>query len=131
MAAAGLLVGLAAGQASRRRRLRARVKSCALPIDLPRRALLLVLLLWCRIVPLQAAATRLRLPATSTIPVARASAALSSQTGPHSTRPRVRMAAMLAPDDALDVDAGLFAIALAGAAYASGYATEGYEPHKL
>ena len=41
------------------------------------------------------------------------------------------MAAMLAPDATLDVDAALFAIALAGAAYASGYATEGYEPHKL
>ena len=33
--------------------------------------------------------------------------------------------------ESLDVDATLTAICVATAAYFSGYATEGYEPHKL
>lgn len=32
---------------------------------------------------------------------------------------------------AVDADAVLFTAALAGAAYFSGYGTEGYEPHRL
>ena len=33
--------------------------------------------------------------------------------------------------NAVDADAALFALALGGAAYFSGYATEGYAPHAL
>ena len=44
------------------------------------------------------------------------------------SRPLTRVAMVAEMPDA---DGALFAVALGCAAYASGYATEGYEPHKL